>query len=133
MAITPIDSEKKKRRILVVDDEDDAALTIRTILEESGSFKVDVFNDPKLVLSNFKEGRYDLLLIDILMPRMNGFELYEKIRQIDKNVKVCFITAYETYHRALQDLFPTVEVDCVIKKPVGKRELVNRIEEELTI
>ena len=73
------------------------------------------------------------MLLDILMPRMNGFELYKKITQIDSNVRVCFITAYTTYHRALKDLFPTAEVDCPIEKPIGKRELVNRITKVLKL
>jgi DNA-binding NtrC family response regulator len=134
MATAIIDSEmKKKRRILVVDDEADGTFTFKASLEESGSFEVDVFNDPKLALTNFKASWYDLLLLDILMPRMNGFELYKKITQIDSNVRVCFITAYTTYHRALKDLFPTAEVDCPIEKPIGKRELVNRITKVLKL
>jgi two-component SAPR family response regulator len=67
------------------------------------------------------------------MPRMNGFEVYEKITQIDSNVRVFFITAYTTYYRALKGLFPTAEVDCLIEKPIGKRELVNRITEALNV
>jgi len=75
------------------------------------------FNDPKLALS---AGFYDLLLLDILMPKMNGFELCQQLQNIDNKVKVCIITAYEIYYRALRDLFPTVEVDCFIAKPIGK-------------
>jgi two-component SAPR family response regulator len=82
-------------------------------------------------LSNFKAGWYDLLLLDILMPKMNGFELYQQLKNIDDKVKVCFITAYEIYYRALRDLFPTIEVDCFIAKPIGKKELVSRIKSEL--
>jgi two-component SAPR family response regulator len=74
----------------------------------------------KLALSNFKAGWYDLLLLAILMPKMNGFELYQQLQNIDNKVKVCFITAYEIYYRTLMDLFPMIEVDCFIAKPIGK-------------
>ena len=132
---TPITNEKQKLKILVVDDEYDVAITLKTILEEeqessSKKFEVDVFNDPKLALSNFKAGCYDLLLLDILMPKMNGFELCQQLKDMDDKVKVCFITAYEIYYRALREMFPTMEVDCFIAKPIGK-ELVSKINSEL--
>lgn len=87
--------------------------------------------NPVEALSNFKAGKYDLLLLDIMMPKMNGFELYQQLQNIDNKVKVCFITAYEIYSRALRDLFPTMEVDCFIAKPIGKKELVSKINSEL--
>jgi two-component system, OmpR family, response regulator ChvI len=128
-------NEKQRARILVVDDDHDVAITLKAILEgeeeSSKEFELDVFNDPTLALSNFKAGWYDLLLLDILMPKMNGFELYQQLKNIDDKVKVCFITAYEIYYRALRDLFPTIEVDCFIAKPIGKKELVSRIKSEL--
>jgi two-component system, OmpR family, response regulator ChvI len=128
-------TDKQRAKILVVDDDHDVAITLKAILEEeeesSKEFEVVVFNDPGLALSNFKAGWYDLLLLDILMPKMNGFELYQQLKNIDDKVKVCFITAYEIYYRALRDLFPTIEVDCFIAKPIGKKELVSRIKSEL--
>src|SRR3954453_18641414 len=128
-------TDKQRAKILVVDDDHDVAITLKAILEEeeesSKEFEVVVFNDPGLALSNFKAGWYDLLLLDILMPKMNGFELYQQLKNIDDKVKVCFITAYEIYYRALRDLFPTIEVDCFIAKPIGKRELVSKIKSEL--
>jgi DNA-binding response OmpR family regulator len=70
---------------LVVDGEYDVAITLKTILEEeqessNKKFEVDVFNYPKLALSKFKAGKYDLLLLDILMPKMNGFELCQQLQ-----------------------------------------------------
>jgi DNA-binding response OmpR family regulator len=132
------DDDKQKLRILVVDDEYDVAITLKAILEEEHScskkeFEVDVFNDPEQALSNFKAGWYDLLLLDILVPKMNGFELCQQLQIIDDKVEVCFITVHEIYYRSLRDLFPTVEVDCFIAKPIGKKELVSRIKEELKI
>jgi two-component system, OmpR family, response regulator ChvI len=135
---TTIPSDKQKARILVVDDEYDVAITLKTILEDENEedsskkeFDVDAFNDPKQALSNFKAAKYDLLLLDILMPKMNGFELCQQLQNIDDKVKVCFITAYEVYYRALREMFPTMEVDCFIAKPIGKNELISKIKEEL--
>jgi DNA-binding response OmpR family regulator len=83
--------------ILLIDDELDITLTIKGILEDTG-FKVDSFNDPLLVFNNYKANFYDLIILDILMPKMNGFELYVKIREKDPTVKVCFLTASEFYY-----------------------------------
>jgi two-component system catabolic regulation response regulator CreB/two-component system response regulator ChvI len=79
----------KKNRILLVDDEQDITFAFRIGLEDNG-FIVDTFNDPQEALSNFKAGLYDLLLIDVKMPKMNGFELYRDIEKIDNKAKVCF-------------------------------------------
>ena len=67
----------RKNRILIVDDEDDINLLFKMVLEDDG-YKVDTFNDPLVALQNFSAGSYDLLLLDMLMPNMNGFELYSK-------------------------------------------------------
>ena len=122
----------KKKRILLVDDEQDIAFTFSTGLEDNG-FVVDTFNDTEEALSNFKAGLYDLLLIDVKMPKMNGFELYREIEKIDKKPKICFITAFEVYYKSLRELFPTMEVDCYIKKPITTDDLVERIKSELAI
>lgn len=123
--------ENDKKRILLVDDESDITIAFRISLESNG-FIVDTFNDPQGALSNFKSGVYDLLLIDIKMPTMNGFELYQEIERIDNKVKVCFITAFEVYYKSLRELFPTTNVDCFIKKPITTDELVERIKTELS-
>ena len=108
-------------------------MSIKIGLEEHKKqrFVVDTFNDPQEALSNFKAGLYDLLLIDIKMPKMNGFELYREIEKIDNKAKVCFITAFEVYYKSLRELFPTVKVDCFIKKPIRTDDLVERIMIEL--
>ena len=121
-----------KKRILLVDDERDITIAFRMGLESNG-FIVDTFNDPQEALSNFKAGLYNLLLIDIKMPKMNGFELYQEIEKIDNRVKVCFITAFEVYFKSLRELFPTTNVDCFIKKPITTDELVERIKTELGV
>jgi CheY-like chemotaxis protein len=86
--------ESTKKRILVVDDEPDITFTLKEGLEKSGLFDVETFTDPSSALSNFKSGYYDFLLIDIRMPKIDGYELYDKIRAIDARVKACFISAY---------------------------------------
>lgn len=107
------------KKILIVDDEADITFTLKEGIEKSGSFSVDTFNDPQLALSNFKSGYYDLLIIDIRMPNMTGFELYRKIREIDSKVRVCFITAFETYFEKFrQEFFPLEEIKGFIKKPI---------------
>jgi CheY-like chemotaxis protein len=85
-------NKNKKRRILLVDDEPDNSSIFRIALEDNG-FDVDTFDDPTLALSAFKSDYYDLLILDINMPKMNGYELYEKMKKIDNKVKVCFLTA----------------------------------------
>ncbi|MFL6396401.1 MAG: response regulator [Nitrososphaeraceae archaeon] len=116
--------------ILIVDDELDITLAFKKGLERNG-FLVDIYNDPILALSNFKSGFYDLLLVDVRMPKMNGFELYQEIEKVDKKAKVCFITAFEVYYHALKEIFPTLEVGCFIRKPIEIDDLVKKINSEL--
>jgi two-component SAPR family response regulator len=99
--------------------------------EEEKRFLVDTYNDPEEALANFKARSYDLLLIDVKMPKINGFELYEKLRKIDGNVKLCFITAFEVYYQSLRELYPTANVECFIKKPITTHDLVERIMQEV--
>ena len=115
---------------MLVDDEHDIALAFKISLEHNG-FAVDAFNDPEEALSNFKAGLYDLLLIDIKMPKMNGFELYREIEKMDNKAQVCFITAFDVFYNSLRELFPTVKVDCYIKNPITTDDLVQRIKSEL--
>jgi two-component system, OmpR family, response regulator ChvI len=123
-------SKTKRPRIFLVDDDPDISLTFKVGLEEHG-FLVDVFNDPIVALSNFKTGTYDLLLIDIKMPKMNGFELYIEIEKIDSKVKVCFITAFVVYYESLREIFPKTKVSCFIKKPIDISILADRLRAEL--
>jgi DNA-binding response OmpR family regulator len=116
-------------RILLVDDEPDVIFTFKKGLEAHG-FVVDAFKDPVLALSNFKPGTYDLLLLDVKMPQMNGFELYEKIKKLDSEIKACFITANEVYYESLREIFPTMDLDCYIK-PIQIEDLVKHVKAEL--
>jgi DNA-binding response OmpR family regulator len=126
-------------RILFVDDEQDITFAISIGLEDNG-FVVDTFNDPLLALQSFKEnnekndGRksYDLVLVDIKMPKMNGFELYNEIRKIDDKVKICFITAFDIQKdEHFDSMIKSSNKDkpVVIRKPIDIEELVKRIKE----
>jgi CheY-like chemotaxis protein len=130
--------EKKKKKILVVDDEPDNASVFTMGLGEEG-FEVDTFTDPLLALSTFKTGKkYDLLILDIKMPDMNGFDLYEAVRKIDNKVKACFLTAFgegytEEFGRrfpASSSLFSDVSF---IRKPIRIDDLVKKVNEIMMI
>ena len=119
------------KKILIVDDEPDITLTLGKGLEQGG-YDVHVFNDPLVALSNFKPDTYDLLLLDIKMPNMTGFELYRRLKEIDSKVKVCFITAFETYYEKFrQEFFPLEEIKGFIRKPIQIEDLI-RITNQIT-
>jgi two-component SAPR family response regulator len=98
---------------------------------EANGFLVEAYNDPLQVLSNFRSGSYDLLLLDIKMPNINGFELYKRLQQIDHKVKICFITAFELYFDEFRKIFPKLKVECFVHKPVSIEILSKVIKEEL--
>ena len=124
--------EPSLKRILIVDDDPDITLTFKSALEnEDDKLEVHTFNDPLSALSQFKPSFYDLLLIDINMPDMNGFELCTEILKIDVNVKICFMSAGEVNHEAVRELYPTISIGCFIKKPIAIDYLLNRIMAEL--
>jgi two-component system response regulator ChvI len=117
----------------LVDDEPDIISLVRMVLEDNG-FVVDSYTDPTLALSNFKPGLYDLLLLDIKMPKMSGLDLYQKMKEIDNsNVKICFLTAselfYEEYRRL--DAYPSLDKAYFIQKPFRSEELINQLNEIL--
>ena len=114
------------KRILIVDDEPDVNLALRIVLEEN-NFIVDSFNDPLLALENFKANLYDVLILDIKMPKKDGFELYKEIMKIDNKVKVCFLTAGDVNYSSLKDTFPTLNENQFIRKPIENTELIRRV------
>lgn len=122
-----------RRILLVVDDEPDITFAFSMGLEDSG-FVVDAFNDPLLALEAFKKKKsYDLALIDIKMPKMNGFELCKEIRKINDKVKVCFATAFDIQKEDEADLTLAAsnEKPIIIRKPITIEDLVKRIKMEL--
>jgi CheY-like chemotaxis protein len=125
----------KTKKIMLVDDEADILWLFKMILESDARLKVDAFADPIVALENFRPGLYDLLLIDIAMPKMNGFELYDKIRELDKKVKISFVTASEMFYEEIRkEAFPELD-DTIrfIRKPIANLDLVKRLMEILEI
>jgi two-component system response regulator VanR len=111
----------------VVDDEYDISLAVKTVLEEKG-FKVDSFTDASQVLQNFKYGLYDLVILDVIMPEMDGFSLYEKIKKLDNKVIICFLTATnDIYYEILKKNYPNINENCIIHKPVDNESLLKQI------
>jgi DNA-binding response OmpR family regulator len=104
------------------------------VLEENG-FKVHTFTDPLLALQNFKEqdGMYDMIILDMKMPNMNGFELYRQIKKIDDKVKVCFLTASEMDYGVYTDIVNSLDAEYFIRKPIDNEELVKRLNRILSI
>ena len=118
---------QKNSKILLVDDEPDIILVMKLVLEENG-FKVDSFTDASEALENFRTGIYDLVIIDVKMPVIDGFSLYEKIKKLDGKVIICFLTAAgDTYYEILKKRYPTINENCVIHKPVDNESLIRQI------
>ncbi len=122
-------NKKNKGKILLVDDEDDITLSFKRILEIHG-FEVDTFNDSSLALSKFKVNYYDIALFDIKMPHLDGFDLYKKIKEIDNNIRICFLTAGAAYYQQYRDKdFYELSRDLFIQKPIELEELLKRIDD----
>jgi DNA-binding response OmpR family regulator len=123
--------DNNNNRILVVDDEPDLTQVSTLALEYHG-YKVDSFNDPLEALSKFKPGSYDLIIIDIKMPKMDGFELYHEIKKKDNNAKVCFLTASELYYEEFRKKeYSALDRNLFIQKPIGNEELIKEINKML--
>jgi two-component system response regulator ChvI len=120
--------DQYKGRILLVDDDVDITHSFSLALQKDG-FIVDTYNDPLMALGDFKADLYDLVLLDIKLPKMDGFELYDKIREIDRRVKVCFISGYQMNYLALRE--QGLQIDCFIPKPIKIEDFLRRINEEL--
>jgi DNA-binding response OmpR family regulator len=121
------------RRILVVDDESDVCIALRSVIEENG-FEVDTFVDSFKALENFRSSLYDLLILDIKMPKMNGFKLYRRMKKIDHNIKVFFLTALADLHKYdafKKEVYPKEREIYLIQKPIANEELLERINEVL--
>jgi DNA-binding response OmpR family regulator len=133
-------TSKKERfwkRILIIDDDADITTTFKLGIEEANGdtnnnrrIEVHTYNDPTAALSEFQPNFFDLLLVDINMPHMNGFQICEKILELDINVRVCFMSSGEINREALREIYP-VSLGCFIKKPVNMDYLIERIKAEL--
>lgn len=114
------------RNILVVDDDLDIGNALKAGLEQYG-FNVSLHDDPLSMLSSYKSGQYNLLVLDIHMPKLNGFELYKLIKKIDDKAMVCFLTAFEEYSDEFKTEFPDMDMKYFIRKPIPMKELIERI------
>jgi DNA-binding response OmpR family regulator len=117
---------------LVVDNEPDITTTLQVGLEEGGGFDVDAFTDPDLALKSFKPNFYDLVLLDIVMPKIDGFELYERLKKVDPDVKVCFLTASKMYHEEMRGVkHCTLNKDLFLQKPISTDDLIREINKKI--
>ena len=128
------------KRILIVDKDPDTTLTFKRAFEEANriggdgnkiSFHVNTYNDPLVALSEFRPNFYDLLLIDIEMPKMNGFDFCAQAMEIDVNPRVCFMSSGLINQEALREQHPSLSIGCFIEKPVSMENLIRRVKAEL--
>jgi DNA-binding NtrC family response regulator len=114
-----------------VDDEADVNLLFKIILEENNQLMVHSYTDAITALRNFRSGFYDVVLLDIKMPKMNGFELYKEISRIDPKVKVCFLTAsekyYEAFRREEEEINAILGENYFIQKPIENMKFIKTI------
>ena len=124
-------SNNKKKRILFVDDEPDLTSLIKKALESAG-FNVNVFNNSADTLKDFKPHFYDLVMLDIVMPKTDGFSLYKELQKVDPDVKVCFLTASEKYREGLREgEYQTLSKDLFIQKPLSIKDLRKEIHKRI--
>ena len=113
---------------MVVDDEYESTLLLKILLEHNG-FIVDSFDDPFLAMENFQSNLFSLIILNIKMPKLNGFQLYREIRKIDEKVKVCFMTDGEMYYGVYTDIFNNLDESCFIRKPINyDHDLLERLD-----
>lgn len=122
---------KVRNKLLIVDDDPDIITTFKLTLEDSG-YIVDAYTNPLECISKFKTKTYDFVLLDIIMPEMDGFELYEQIKKIDSDVQVCFMTAYDVNYESLREIFESPDIEgTYFKKPLEIKELVKYLDSQL--
>ena len=124
------------KRILIVDDDPDITFTFKKAFEEANriggnktSFHVNAYNDPLVALSEFKPDFYDLMLVDINLPKMNGFDFCLKVFEVDVNPKVCFMSSALINQEALRE--QSLSIGCFIKKPITIDNLIRKVKAEL--
>lgn len=115
------------KKVLIIDDDPDITLAFKLGLDDDDyyyenrrRFEVYTYNNPLVALSEFKPNFYDLLLTDVNMPYINGFELSQEILELDSNIKVCYMSAVDVNIESLRQVYPKVSFGSFIKKPVGQ-------------
>ena len=117
--------------IIVIDDDVGTALFFKICLEDKG-YQVSIYNDPNSLLEEFEPGIYDLLITDIRMPRINGFELASRIRIMDRKIKICLATAFEEYYESIIKTYSNLSFNCIIRKPINKDKFLEIIKNRLS-
>ena len=124
--------QQGQKRILAVDDEPDLTMICSLALQYHG-FKVDTFNDSQEALSNFKPDYYDLVILDIKMPKMGGFELYDELKKKDSDAKICFLTASELYYKEFRKKeYHALDKNLFIRKPIDNEDLLKEVNRIMT-
>jgi DNA-binding response OmpR family regulator len=130
----PSSALKDHFRVLLVDDEADIVRVLKRGLELKG-FMVDAFDYPQEAIKSFKPNVYDLAILDIRMPGLNGFTLYRQLKKIDPSLTACFLSAFEMDPEEFKKVFPSMadSVKTIIKKPVTISNLIKEINPFLRI
>jgi len=126
----------KLARIMVVDDEKDILRIIKRDLEVTNEFQVETFSSGIEALNAFKKhdlGYYDVIITDIRMPKMNGFELYRQVKELSQSTKIAFITAFEINKDEFNKVLPSIEVKDFIIKPIDIDDLIFKIKSMISI
>ena len=126
------------KRILIVDEDPDTVFTFKKVFEEANriggnktSFQVKAYIDPLVALLEFKPDYYDLMLVDINMAEMNGFDFCMKILELDANPRFCFMSSGLINQEALREQYPSLSIGCFIKKPITMENLIRKVKAEL--
>jgi DNA-binding response OmpR family regulator len=115
-------------RIMLVDDEPDINAALSVVLKRAG-YDVDTFDNPFIALEKLKPGFYGLIILDVKMPQMDGFELYREIKKVDRKAKICFLTASELYYENFRkEKFTPLDKELFIIKPISNAELLKKID-----
>jgi len=115
---------------MVVDDERDILSIVKRGLESKNRFQVETFIDAESALESLKDNSdeyYDLVLTDIRMPKINGFELYRRIKESNPTMKIVFITAFEINKEEFSKVIPSLDVIDFISKPVSMSSLISKL------
>lgn len=121
-------------KVLVLDDDFDLASLVKLILKKRGFKNVFAFTDPLLALEHFRINHkdYSLIISDIRMPIMNGFEFVGKAREINPKVKILLMTAFEIDDKEFSRVLPKPKIDGLIQKPASSTQILSTISKIIT-
>lgn len=126
-----LSNKNRKKKILCVDNESDITSLLKMTLERA-EFSVDTFNDPSSALKSFKPNLYDLVVLDILMPYLDGFELYKQLKKLDPDIRICFLTACEIYHEENgKEKQCNLDKNLFLQMPMPLKKIVEEINKRL--